>query len=69
MTVYPIPGTAAESALAFIHANPGCSKNAVTTHLATSPVNCARYLTKLASRGLILIETDDRGYHSVYPVA
>ena len=69
MAVYPIPGTAAEAALAFIHANPGCSKNALTMHLATSPVNSARYLVKLASRGLVEVQTDSRGYHSIYPVA
>lgn len=69
MAVYPIPGTAAESALAFIHANPGCSKNAVTRHLGTSPVNSEGYLTKLEARGLIRWETDDRGYHAFWPSA
>ena len=65
--IYPYPDSQAERALLFIRANPGCSKNAVTLHLATSPVNSARYLQKLAKRGLVVMETDERGHHSLYP--
>jgi hypothetical protein len=67
--VYPYPGSQAERALHFIQANPGCSKNAVTTHLATSPVNSGRYIQKLATRGLIVPEVNARGHHVLWPAA
>ncbi len=67
---YPMPGTKAEQMLAFVAANPGASQNATfrASGPTDSPTSARKALRRLVSRGLIRIETDERGYHTLYPV-
>jgi hypothetical protein len=69
MPNYPIPGTRAEAALLHIRQNPGCSKRSVAAASSPNLADNARYIEKLQRHGLIRIETDNRGYHTLWPVA
>lgn len=66
---YPLPNTHAEALLVFIRANPGASKAALCRGAALDVSDVSRILPKLVAHGLVRIETDQRGYHAVWPIA
>jgi len=64
---YPWPGTYAAQALAYVQANPGCSQNAVGRALGCS--DAGPIVRKLKRHGLININTNERGHHTIWPAA
>jgi DNA-binding MarR family transcriptional regulator len=65
MDTYPRPHTTATRALAYIEANPGCTKRSLGRNLGINEGGLQRVLDQLTKHQLVTVETDEQGYRRI----